>query len=321
VYFTPFATSGFNPLDNKGWLSGNLYYSNENTTSIANTKLYMTDYFGSAKDSTYTGLNGDFLYSNLYNAIYDFNIQNFFGGVNSTDALLIMQHFAHINLLEGIKLSAADVNGSNTVNSTDALFVMYRFVQLIDEFPVGDWILEPVITPLIIYNDTVATDLFGLCYGDVDASFINGGKRDGSEIEMTHDAEFAVSSYHKYIIPVKIKNEVEVAAISLEFKYPDELMNISSAILKQNQQELISYSREGTTRIAWADLSSLILNENEVLVELVIETKDLYFLKDAISIEIGSASELVGPDINLLEDIVLSTPLVSPQNHVKLCIF
>jgi len=56
------------------------------------------------------------------------------GGVNSTDALLIMQHFTQVTPLYGIRKDAADVNWSHTVNATDALLVMKRYANVINQF-------------------------------------------------------------------------------------------------------------------------------------------------------------------------------------------
>ena len=93
------------------------------------------------------------------------------GGVNSTDALKILRHFTGLTLLEGLRIPAADVNGSQSVNSIDALLIAKRFVALTSSFEVGDWIFDnPEI--LVTETTTIVQDIKGLTYGDVDGSYI-----------------------------------------------------------------------------------------------------------------------------------------------------
>ena len=55
-------------------------------------------------------------------------------GINSTDALLVLQHVVGIETLSGTQLLAADVDGNNTVNSTDALMILQYIVGIIKSF-------------------------------------------------------------------------------------------------------------------------------------------------------------------------------------------
>jgi hypothetical protein len=75
------------------------------------------------------------------------------GNVNSTDALGVLKHSVMLSMLTGLRKLCADVNGDNNVNSIDALLIMKRFVGMINSFPSGDWIHEPVI----INSDTTVT--------------------------------------------------------------------------------------------------------------------------------------------------------------------
>jgi hypothetical protein len=91
--------------------------------------------------------------------------------VNSTDALLIIQHFVGLANLNGLALKAADVNDDSNVNSTDALIVLKRFVGLQTSFLNGDWVFDipsvsmPVLSPLTIH-------MKALFNGDTDRSFV-----------------------------------------------------------------------------------------------------------------------------------------------------
>lgn len=90
------------------------------------------------------------------------------GGVNATDALLILKHFARIDTLNGLILAAADVNGNGAVNAADALMAAQRFAGIITQFPVSDWIFRD--TTLVAAPGQNNLILEGICRGDVNAS-------------------------------------------------------------------------------------------------------------------------------------------------------
>jgi hypothetical protein len=95
------------------------------------------------------------------------------GGANATDALMVVRHAAGQSPLSGIRLSAADVNASQTVNATDALQIALRYTGTgLSSFAAGDWKL-PVIPISSAPGDTFASlSLQALCLGDVNGSHI-----------------------------------------------------------------------------------------------------------------------------------------------------
>jgi hypothetical protein len=91
------------------------------------------------------------------------------GGVNGSDALAITRHFTGATPLTGLRLKAADVNGSNTINSLDALTANRRFSGGISSFNVGNWVYE---TQSVVWNGTpINKNLKALAYGDVNGSY------------------------------------------------------------------------------------------------------------------------------------------------------
>ncbi len=113
-------------------------------------------------------------------------------GVNSTDALLILNHFAHIDTLEGMELAASDVNYSQTVNGTDALFVMKRYSGMISSFPSGDWLYNTM--NLTVNGNQVVNDLAMLCFGDVNSSNTLAKKDEGS-VWLTYEGTQVIQSF------------------------------------------------------------------------------------------------------------------------------
>ena len=91
------------------------------------------------------------------------------GGVNSVDALGIARSFTGAAPLVGLRVKAADVNGSNTINSLDALTTSRRFSGSIASFTVGNWAYEAV--PTTVAGGVTTRNIMALAYGDVNGSY------------------------------------------------------------------------------------------------------------------------------------------------------
>jgi len=119
-----------------------------------------------------TSLSGQVSASGLTSGSYQIHWADSlpWGGVNAADALAINRHFAATNLLLGLFLKAADVNGSGSINSTDALLVNRRFTGLLASFPVGNWVFDRL--NLTVNAGTNMRTTTGLCTGDVNGSHI-----------------------------------------------------------------------------------------------------------------------------------------------------
>jgi hypothetical protein len=117
-----------------------------------------------------TGSNGQATVSGIPAGAYQLNwIDSLpWGGVNAADALAINRHFAATQLLAGLYLKAADINGNGTVNSTDALLVNRRFTGLLSSFPAGNWVFDR--KNLSIFSGSNLGNSTGLCVGDVNGS-------------------------------------------------------------------------------------------------------------------------------------------------------
>ncbi|MCX6269804.1 MAG: dockerin type I domain-containing protein [Bacteroidetes bacterium] len=151
--------------------SGRVHYDNNASTPLGNIKVYLKNLSNTILDSTMTISTGDFSFSAIPGDYrIGFKCTKPSGGINSIDALLILKHFVGIDTLKGIKLTAADVDGSGNINASDALITMRRFVGLVSTFSVGDWIFE---NPLIVLSPDENNVLIfkGLCTGDVNGSY------------------------------------------------------------------------------------------------------------------------------------------------------
>jgi|GEM_PF-4318013 hypothetical protein len=152
-------------------INGVLTYANDVNTPLDSVKIYLMNQ-GNIMDSTLTDEGGNYEFTGIPDGTYALivNCDKPFGGINATDALIVLKYYTGAENLWGLPLAAANVNENPVINSADALIVFKRFVHMIGSFIVGDWIFEQPeiqINAQGIYN----ADIHGLCHGDVDASF------------------------------------------------------------------------------------------------------------------------------------------------------
>jgi spore germination protein YaaH len=153
-------------------ISGSITYPNYGTsgsTAIAGVKVYLKTN-SAIIDSTTTDASGAYTFTNKTSGAYSLSASSSktWGGVNSTDALILKQYVTNAKSFDSLQIKAADVNVSGSVNSTDALLMRQRVVGIISSFKAGDWVFEnPAVT---LTGSSVTVNLRGLCVGDVNGS-------------------------------------------------------------------------------------------------------------------------------------------------------
>lgn len=153
-------------------ITGKLKYSNNQQTPLVHSLIYLRTASGTLLDSTMTDLYGNYKFCGLPDGTYTITAKTNLpaGGINITDALLVLRHFIGNLLPEGLSRKAADANYSGFINSSDALDVQKRFLDILTDFPGGDWLFEEKSVDLS--GDTlVVADLNALCTGDVNADY------------------------------------------------------------------------------------------------------------------------------------------------------
>lgn len=152
-------------------LSGTVTYNNTAATPLANVIISLENSDFVPVTAT-TDSQGHYSFPNLAPGTYQVTLSSTapWGGVNSTDALMILNHFVGNTTLTGLNAMAADVNNSVYINAADALDVTKRFVNMMNSFALQDWIFETA-TVVIPASGVVVKDLKGICAGDVNASY------------------------------------------------------------------------------------------------------------------------------------------------------
>lgn len=253
----------FLSTQNCNQVTGRLSYNNALNTALRNTKVYFQDSIGLPLDSTITNLAGNFSFSGFINGTYKIKSAPSltWGGVNATDALGVVRHYTNYVLLQGFRLKAADVNGSNNVNNTDALLITRRYSNLIPQFNVGPWLSE---NPTVHANGyPIVSNIQALCYGDVNGSY--------NPIQTRIDPRVNFEEYGTihpsgkcYKLPIYALENQEIGAISLALVLPKGVV-VKDVHSKINHGTMEFGQWEDELRIAWFSPNQFNANAGDVL--------------------------------------------------------
>lgn len=151
-------------------IDGYVFYDDSLPTGLHSVQVNLIDSNNVIIDSIMSNQNGYYEFTGVMSGEYTLSAVALlnWGGVNSTDALLIQNYQTGNALLENLKLQAGDVNLSSYVNSTDGLLIRQRYVGMPNSFLVEDWIFESII--INISNSNYTQNIKGICSGDVNGS-------------------------------------------------------------------------------------------------------------------------------------------------------
>jgi len=275
-------------------LSGTLTYNNAAATVLDNVKVVIKQ--GTVGvDSTTTNSSGFYSFTNVMNGTYRVSAITTkpFAGVNGTDAIKIQRHFAGLELLSTpIRIQAADVNLSNSINGTDAIKIKRRFAGLDNSFPRGDWTFaKPTGGDTVIVNGgNVTQDFQGLCVGDVNGSNVPGaGKGMNQKVILDRDGVIEVSPGQEFDLPLFVKQNMNLSAISLVIPFPEEYLAIESIQFKgiNPLYKIVN----GEIRFVWSEPDNLDLKAGDELLVLKMKASENFNGNLAISLNANEESE------------------------------
>jgi hypothetical protein len=320
VYFTPFAQLPSLFTANT-IMSGTIKYANTGANPIKNATMVIKNFSDTVIATTTSNTSGVYAFSAFPSGNYKMSITPAapWGGVNSTDALAILNHFAQLTTLTGINQAAADVNNSHTINGTDALFVMKRYSGMISSFPSGDYLHHS--DTLIVNGNLVTNNLKMICYGDVNASN-TPAKKSSTSVGLVHEGSIIAESFTEYDFPVRLKTGMQLGAISFGLYYPSQYLEIIGARLVNNVSGFSWTATQGLFKMAWCDINSLTINDDGIAIILRIKTKDISGLTSEIAKDITSDCEFADPyaipnDMEIVSIPKITSTLLGIQTNNK----
>ena len=249
-----------------GRVAGTLTYDNTAATAMTNSTVSLS---GSSTGSQGTAAGSSFGFDRVVNGNYSlaFSTNKPWGGVSSSDALIINRHIVGSVTLAGIRLRAADVNNSATVTTGDALLVNRRVAGLVSSFTGGNWVYSTQTGS--VNNDTVTVNAKALCVGDVNGSYVpSTAARTGTTTpEMNGMVETLGGDY---TLEIGVDRPVNVGAVTLFIDLPAgmEVRDVQPALAGSGTE--VAFKQEGRRlNIAWYTLQNWNLQAGEALIRIV----------------------------------------------------
>ncbi|MFM7747285.1 MAG: dockerin type I domain-containing protein, partial [Bacteroidota bacterium] len=255
-------------------VSGTLTYNNTALTPMTNSVVRIKDGLGAVVASDSTDALGAYAMSAVPSGSYTLEAitSKPWGGVTASDALGISRHFSGSVPLTGLRLTAADVNGSTSITSGDALLVNRRFSGSLSAFTVGNWLSER--PALNVVSGNVTQDLKMLAFGDVNGSYAPNTALRGSVSALGLIQGAEASEFNGLTGQVKVTlradRAMELGSVSLELPLPVGIQVVGME--PGNLQGQYSWGqREGMWCYGWFDASGRKLNENDAVVTLTLK--------------------------------------------------
>lgn len=302
-------------------LSGVVQYDNDILSPMSNTTVNLKS-GNTLIATTTTNASGMYSFSGIANGTYTLTGSSTkpWGGVNSTDALLIAKHFVGTNLLTGLPLLAADVDHSSYVNASDALWVMKRYVQIVTYFPAGDWVFGSHLVTLT--GSGIFTDnLKALSFGDVNRSFIPELKTEPT-VALAREGIQTVNMYEEFEVPLLTTMDMSVSAISMVINFPSELIEITDIAgpggygnsITANHEALLYFMNTGELRLSWYSLTPASLTPGQPMITLKMRLLPLAsqlnaeLLASRLNLLIDGISEIADEHGVSMMNVSLTTP-------------
>ncbi|MCX6272917.1 MAG: T9SS type A sorting domain-containing protein [Bacteroidetes bacterium] len=286
-------------------LRGKLTYDNATATPIGNSLVKLLENGIEVKQVS-TDAGGNYLFPDVFAGNYtlDGDTGLPWGGVNATDAQLILKQFVHLIQLSPLRLEAADVNKAYGINSNDALSATKRFVGLISHFVIPDWVFEhPVVS--IGGTADIIKDFKGICAGDVNGSNTLGARLNPTVSIGNEDVMPIVGE--EVEIPVRVSSGMKAGAISLVINLSGGCLSVKD--VRMSGEGSLEFNQTGDElRIAWFTMDPLILNPGDVLLILSCHINSGSVNNLSCRWNLGAESSFSDGDAQQIDNVYLTYP-------------
>lgn len=270
-------------LPNQANVFGYVSYENNYLTGLNNVNLTLrntVDYSivgecTSAPNMLSNGESGYFAFHSIPygNYVLTADSGGTWGGNNATDALIVQMNPGG-PLSTPVKTLAADVNGSLIINATDALNIKLRVVGIVDSYNAGDWAFVPTTftlnsgSPVMNFGST----FHGLCYGDVNGSYIPAGMKSVPLLTATEDGIQTVAVGESFTYDLRSNSIADLGAMTLFMNFDQNLFKIEN--VKTSLEGLQYKIENGKLALAWSDVTPISVSNDEPVISLTVKAKE-----------------------------------------------
>ena len=333
-------------------ISGTLKYFNAARTRMNDVMLKLWKSNGDSVMSVRSSSNslflGDYEFTGLCAGTYTITVTDNkkpVGYINSTDAGAVNYWSAHWVSIEHAKFLGGDVSNDNFVNSTDAIAIQQYFVYgpykpvgpgippYTKWFTRSEWSywkagdnvnsnLDPnrVLTSFDVVvggSSLINYDLYGICTGDFNGSFIPGSlKSASSTVQLTYDATKKVDSSQDFDLPIRVVNETELGAVSLILEIPSDLVEVKDVYLKGSINKPDFAVNGNLLTIGWNSTTPVNLSTGADMIVLKLRTTANFTEGNSFRLMLAAdpLNELADGSTNVIPDAILNTDVMTNGN-------
>jgi hypothetical protein len=224
-------------------------------------------------------------------------------GANATDALAV--ELKTINNLPGgfiyddVVADAMDVNNNGGISATDALWIKQRAINMIGFFPAGNWVFDPTLSTTAV----TGFELFALNAGDANRSNNPNSNKSMPAIDLISDGTMNVVTGELFELPIRIAKAGQFGAITLNLEYNPALIDVVEV---ETIEGMVSNISNGVVSIAWSNLNTMVLSDNDVVVTLKVKATSEIASTETL-FRIGMNSEFADQSANVIEPVTLKS--------------
>ncbi len=284
-------------------LTGTMTYDNAVHSVLNASSVYLKQGNTLIAETT-TDASGNYSFSGIPAGYYTLtgSSTKTWGGVNATDAMQALKHFAQVSFLNGLAITAANVNADGSINAIDALLIAQRFVGNISSFVIGDWVSESHY----LYLDGVnpqSQNLKLLCNGDIDRSYFPPAKLE-PQVVLTTGSEMLVEVGTVVALPLTLKADYILGAASLVLNIPEGVEILSVTPSREAMGEVLWNAENNQLRLAWYSLQGIDFKANDILFLINVRIQDL----NNTNFSIGEESVFATPEGSAVANAVIGLP-------------
>ena len=289
-------------------ITGTLLY--HNISPMSNVNVYLHDSSGDVVATTITNSNGNYSFPNVTAGDYSitFSTSSPAGGVNLTDAYIIMLHLIGIYpSWTPLQELASDVNGSGNVNWADYIFILVSYLNQGNQFPIGPWVFEPVSFTAGARSGPISSG--GSSSGDANGTFV---PTKTSEYLVQEDYfENEINSMPRELsIPVSSPDQFLIGGMHMVIDVPQGL-SVNSV---ESPLEDLNYSVVGQElRVTWMDpsMAGYMLNSRIPLFTVNASVDQLSREMRSFALAISPESHFIGNNGDMLSGIHITLPSIN----------
>jgi hypothetical protein len=262
------------------------------------------------------------------------------GGINATDAAQV--NFAGVApyTINMIQYLAGDVNHDHALNSGDAFDILTYFVnagtgtsafytkwQFWDDSTINSgshYTGSYTNIPVSVGTGAVIENLYGLCTGDFNGSFVPDEKKAASNtLSLTYGATLQATTGEEFDLPVYTQSSIDVGAVSLIMNFPSDKLQILGVNLADQANTSLMYKVTGDElRIGWYSRDYVSLKAGGKLLTLRVKLLSALDQNEILRFtlagdqlnELADAMDNVIPDAILNMDLIGSALGINPGN-------